>query len=246
MIQSIINDIKIFNGDLYGETVRDINIMKKQNIDKIYARIDARYSLFLMKVLTQKYSLKPMLESGYLVNNKIQLYILESNKYEFKNSHINFDCNLLCENEKGIYIKFIPANMIYLPDKFSIIRDRILGLRFSLVENNIHNLQDLVKEAILLIDQGWIMDDFILNNKSWLVNKWLNYISNCRINNTVIEKDLTVNRNECCLCHEKFKPHDIVFNTVCNHNFHWNCNCQNGLACWMKTHTNCPLCRTIF
>lgn len=240
----LIYNIKLFNGDLYGETVRDI--IRTVTPTKIYARIDPNLEVFLLRIISPKYSIEPLSDTAiyksYKVNKNIELHIVTCKRFDFRNIYIDFDCNLLCENDTSIYMKYTPANFIYLCDKLTYIRSRIMLFQFALAIKEIN--VNLINNAVKLCEEGWKMDDFILQNKSWLVNKWVNYISGCRLTYTNDQSEQLLSRNECCLCHEKFKSNDIVFNTQCNHNFHWNCNGNNGLCIWFKTITNCPICRT--
>ncbi|XP_072979858.1 uncharacterized protein [Typha angustifolia] len=44
---------------------------------------------------------------------------------------------------------------------------------------------------------------------------------------------------ECAVCLEDFKTGDILLHLTCSHRFHWSC-----AAPWIKTSSNCPICRT--
>jgi hypothetical protein len=69
-----------------------------------------------------------------------------------------------------------------------------------------------------------VMDDAIYGDGTWIVDYWKHLQetpSQCRKSFSRTKLELMTSLNECALCNEHFVEDDIVINTKCNHNFHW-------------------------
>jgi hypothetical protein len=261
-----INDIilytKAFQGDIFGEFIREWRILRNIDINcEIDIRLEFMHLRPFLNMISLKYEITDLTNIySYLISNKssfnfnpIKLNIHLIYKKLFLTSAGDFDCNLLAENDNSIYIRYFPYNFKFCIDKLTFIKERIFKRRFCLISNDTTNLVYIVKnieKAIKLINLKWIMDDLILGDKSWIVSRWddlLFRIQEIRIFYDIDKISLLKNCDECCLCQEKFKNEDIVINTVCNHNFHWICNNSEsaGLFLWVKNQnkSTCPFCR---
>ena len=239
LLNEIIATIKIFDGDIYGEIVRNFRILGETNISEINIRLDVYHYKSFLTLIYNKFNIIQVLPNKYIFKilpSNINLNILLINKNLFKVSELDFDINLLTENERSLYVKFVPTIFKYIPDKLTFIKNRIISKHFTIIptERQHSELLNVINKAFELISNNWIMDDLYHQKPIWLVGKWENIIS----------KKKYLDCLECSLCHDKFKTSDLVLNTVCNHTFHWNCNSTNGLMHWAKDHTTCPYCRS--
>ena len=132
-------------------------------------------------------------------------------------------------------------------DKINVIKDRVCKKKFCAVEPIYAHLPPkqvacIIESAIKMVSNDWFMDDFVQKEKSWIVARWANVCNKA----LEIRQSVDIKRcDECCLCQEKFKQDDIILNTVCNHNYHWNCGENSGLVQWVKVQgkLSCPFCR---
>ena len=62
--------------------------------------------------------------------------------------------------------------------------------------------------------------------------------------------DENTNNLTCCICQDIFKPGDTIIKLPCKdkpHYFHKGVSDEcDGIIPWLKTHNNCPICRTEF
>ena len=134
-----------------------------------------------------------------------------------------FDCNLIYRNYHGynIMYNYHCSNSISYED---VVR-RLYNKKFSYISDNLKNIDEYLKTfnkslvsitnseilnkltyAIRLIQNGWIMDEYILNNKTWTMNYWKNYkdyINIIKLNN---------NNNlcsKCNICKKEFIDQEI-------------------------------------
>lgn len=261
----LITIIKIFSGDVYGSYVRDTRITgNTQNIGTINARIDAVYSKPFLTTLHTKYIVDYVVPTksyngvvirtykisprGLIINfTPIVLDLVLMSPKLFNASFLDFDVNLVTENETSLYVRYIPHTIKHVPDKLGFISDRIRSKCFGCLdtvyaERALQDVVSLVEGAIDLTHKNWVMDDMYSSN-TWVVGTWENMLNGRNRKKRVLSHDCS---SECALCHEQFKPTDIVFNTVCTHNYHWRCNNNNGLYFWVNEHgqTSCPYCRS--
>lgn len=268
----VINDIvattKIFSGDVYGSVVRDIRISGKTEVNDIDIRIDYCYIKPYLTILNTRYTVEPVLPFktynginiySYKVSHRqsdlpfspIVIDIVLMNPKMFKMAFIDFDVNLFAENDTCLYLRTIPYPLKYCVDKVSLIKQRISSKTFSIVDTfgpqkNFQDIVSVVNKAVEMTLLGnWTMDDFY-SKPTWIVGRWDNIvIGKHKRKHTKEMYHQMISQNECCLCHDRFKPKDLVLNTACNHNFHWMCNLNTGLKVWIEqSKTCCPVCRS--
>ena len=92
------------------------------------------------------------------------------------------------------------------------------------------------------------MDDFHLKDKTSIFFLWKNVNNNIRTSFKDDELKKLKEGNFCSICSSNFKDEDLIINTKCNHNFHWDCNsCDNsnsGIKNWISKFSHkCPICR---
>jgi hypothetical protein len=173
-------------------------------------------------------------QNYYLINFKkneeiilvLHIYNMSTYNYCTKFTEPYFDCNLIYRNYHGynIMYNYHCSNSISYED---VVR-RLYNKKFSYISDNLKNIDEYLKTfnkslvsitnseilnkltyAIRLIQNGWIMDEYILNNKTWTMNYWKNYkdyINIIKLNN---------NNNlcsKCNICKKEFIDQDIVFN----------------------------------
>lgn len=254
---------KTFDGDVYGEAIRDYRICGQTNINKIDIRLESPYFKPFTILMHSKYNmteLPPKLVNGITVNSfrlspkhnasfflPIVLDIVLMTRPLFRVSFIDFEVNLLTESEKAIFLRLVPHIMKYIPDKLSFVKDRIITKHFASIpiERNLQDTCHIVDKAIDLTNHGWIMDDLNHAKKTWVVGTWDGFIAGKHRKTYCREQyNKLIECNTCSLCHEKIQGNDIILNTACNHVFHWRCNSTNGLLCWAKEHSTCPYCRS--
>tara|TARA_Y100000389_G_scaffold70884_1_gene67581 strand:- start:410 stop:1234 length:825 start_codon:yes stop_codon:yes gene_type:complete len=263
-LDKVINFIKLFNGIVYGEYISNYYINNllcnnKQNSDFttiniiFHNKIDLIYFIRILYINFEIYNnndkdfiiiLKSIIDNKYY--RKIyKLNILNINEYFLYNN--NIDINLISLNKNSlILLKHYNKNNV---SNFDITFKRIINKKFAFIyeEYNIKNLIKNIEESINLIKNNWIMDDFNLGNNSIVILYWKNiFKNNFRCNLDEKEYDKIKLYDSCCICSCPFKDNDIIINTKCHHNFHWNCNKDlSGLEHWITNFSdNCPVCRT--
>lgn len=265
----IINYIKCFNGDIYGAFVRDWRILGKifDNFT-IDTRLEPSYSTIFINILSFKYKVR-VLKYGDLMNDgyitKLTISPIDPRLYNFQSIDVNiilvpkcrfhhqkcdFDVNLFAENTNSLYIykNELPGNLS-ISDKFTHIKQRICNHTFCLLNkssliftlpNQYTRLIEITKE---MLKKGWLMDDLILEENSWIISTWFDLMVKRSRKRPMLE-----NCRECSLCQEEFNNNDIVINTTCNHNFHWECKSSTGgLKKWVgdNQQITCPICRSV-
>lgn len=263
VINEIIAMTKTFDGDVYGEAIRDYRMCGQTNVKQIDVRLDSSYFKPFTILMNSKYQLTEMpckLINGININSfrvspkptssffiPIILDIVLMTRPLFRVSFIDFDVNLVTESEKAIFLRHVPSIMKYIPDKISFVKDRIVNKNFTSLHCD-RPLQDtchIVDKAIDMVCQGWTMDDLNHTKNTWVVGKWEGFVAGKNRKTFTREQyNKLIECNTCSLCHEKFQMNDIVLNTACNHVFHWRCNPTNGLHCWAQNHSTCPYCRS--
>lgn len=169
----------------------------------------------------------------------------------------DFDVNLLAEDSTSLFLRVNHNALSVFVDKLNHVTKRISAKTFATLDAYMYKSLDTfinhIDRAEVLVKNGWLMDDSILGDRSWLLGMWLSLQvrgDSCRKSYSKRKLSLLMNCNECSLCHEKFNPCDIVINTKCNHNFHWSLTKQQGITVcrglreWVKRgNSSCPLCR---
>ena len=272
-MEEIIKYVKSFDGDIFGGYLRDkfANMTLPKDLD---CRVDKELVKYLLSVLSINYEITENVPyqradtmSITLVNRNtcdqpIQLDIMCCSFINWSLYNCDFDVNLLSENNNILQIRpNIAQSLIYIPDKINHIITRAKNGYFALValpEITFNDVVSVMLRAKSLVERGWIMDDFYLGKHSSLINRWEiikenPYDIRKKHNDTQITN--MINIHDCSLCHERFKNNDIVFNSCCNHNFHWECYPEgtssssnselSGIYHWFKVKQSftCPYCR---
>jgi hypothetical protein len=187
---------------------------------------------------------------------------LSAKDYLIHKTTNNIDCNMIATNVDSIFLvnnDLLKQHANILPQKniinIDVILPRIMYKKFCFVKK-IHKLEhhlDNINEAIRMIRNGWVMDDYCQGKNSCVLVKWANIKdNNYRLNYTVDEYQNIYEHTYCIICGSKFNEQDIVINTKCNHTFHYVCNSQTissidelGLRNWITNYNNnCPICRS--
>jgi hypothetical protein len=273
-IDKIINITNSFDGVIYSEFIRNYYItnkllnIKNNDINNICIIFhDFNVLTHYIRILSLNYEVYSTPGSSFSYNliikyfddNIIQFKILKLNicinNSIFKNSIINknisnLDCNLFSLNMNSLHI--LNMNIFRFPNinlSFDNIYNRFINKKFAFLQRNNINIIENIDSAIKLVKDSWIMDDLYLNKSSIVLFLWKNrYNKNYRTSFTDKDYNNLFENSNCCICGSDFKDNDIVINTKCNHNFHWECSTNNndkcGLKYWLeKCSDNCPICR---
>ena len=258
----LIKTVEILNGKIYGEFVSLYFIPKKilnkdytsfENINVIFNDINDRTVFIrLLRNVFEIYTNGN--DSSYMILFKIPndqyTYIVNLNIYikthyiDLKN-HTNYiDINLLSINGDGVnLINYLNSeNNI---QKYSLIFNRIMNKKFSLISYYYDSILECFDKAYYLIQNNWIMDDYYLEKEMSVLFYWKNR-NIIRTTYNENENKKLVEGNVCSICSNEFNNNDIVVNTKCNHNFHWCCSAENnlGIKYWILNYSHkCPMCR---
>ncbi len=264
-MQKICQIIKSFSGDIFGGYMRDkFCEVECRDID---CRLDPNLIRPCLQVLSIDFQiielpLKPNYKSMnvycYHVRDKTGFhYRLDILSCSFHNWHTypcDFDTNLVAENNICLFIRpNLSMFLTYSVDVLNTTITRCKNKTFALVD--LPSI-DYTKNIIIilrsydLVKRGWRMDDFYLGKYSWIFAKWSDINKHpemLRLTTDESIHNIMSSQNECALCQEQFKDDDIVFNSCCNHNFHWNCSndFSSGIMNWftVKQKFSCPYCR---
>lgn len=273
--EKIIKYIKAFNGDVIGGYVRD---KFSNNTDSptrdLDCRIDKNMVRFFINVLMIDYEVKENIVSSnyrkldvvsYTIvyksfdSTQLKLDILCCDINKWIEYPVDFDVNTLAENNDSCYVR--PHYYYSSPcinSRLNVFIDRCQKLKFGLLnvpEGNFADVMTLLIRSKVLVERGWKMDDTYIGKNSWVINKWKTLTketSNVRTQFSDRMCSTLISQEQCCLCHETFDENDVVFNSCCNHNFHWSCHqmtdensSTNGISHWftVKNSYKCPFCR---
>jgi hypothetical protein len=282
-MEKIIKYVKSFHGDIFGGYLRDryANVRNSHDLD---CRVDRELIKYLINVLSVDFNVMENLIGinyrkmdiiSYTISQRnpsrgenpwsVKLDILCNSYTNWFSYPCDFDVNLLSENNDVLQVRpIISPAILHIPDRLNHIISRAISKRFALVtipKNSFSDIIVLLIRSKSLIDRGWLMDDLYLGKNSWLFNKWKNIKSKpYDIRKRHTEKNIKsmIEQQDCCLCHETFKDDDIVFNSCCNHNFHWECYNTpttppspssslelSGIYNWFNVKQSflCPFCR---
>jgi hypothetical protein len=157
--------------------------------------------------------------------------------------------NYYCLDINSLYLSSSGINIIqnkYIDsiDNLQITMNRISEKKFSLIDDYDDNILHIYDKCIQLLHKDWIMDDKYLKKNSSVLFKWNNKNNYIRLYHNENEKNNMNAQNVCSICSNEFKEQDIVINTKCNHNFHWNCDNSVGIKNWIINYSHkCPICR---
>ena len=200
------------------------NLLKNfldENIEINNNKINVLYNIITIKFKeNQEYYL-------YCFNYSLSKYIYNSNEGLF-------DCNLMFTTYNNYYFVYNQFNITYndvyyrrLNKKFCYLINNFQGIEHFLIKNkDLCNLLKLhffnkMTYAFKLVQNGWIMDEFYLKEKSWTINYWNNYLKYLSI--IKLKNNVTINiDNKCHLCEKKLSINDIVFN-ISDIYTHYNC-----------------------
>jgi Ring finger domain len=258
---------KAFYGDIHGSFLRDriahlypleIEVRIELEVLKIFLNtlsihfeITDRLPNHRIKYGIMTYNLKSRSEASMLM--KLNVLCIKPCLWQF--APCDFDANLFAENSNSFFVK--PNMFSYMQDmvdRNTFLYDRVKQRQFALMVflslTSFDECIDIMNKAYHLVYRGWIMDDIYLKTMSPLFFRWHTaLVFPYKMRSTCEEHYIEhmQSRNECSLCQERFKKNDIVFNGICNHNFHWKCHSSdgNGLAMWFvtKKEFSCPYCR---
>lgn len=191
----------------------------------------------------------------------IQLHVTTMSRMDWLRLPCDFDVNILGENSTSMYMRSSYLCLNKYVDRINHITNRIKQNTFSILDPTCHKTSvtiiSVVDKAAKLCSNGWLMDDTLWGDNSWIVNTWLKFQlrpKQCRTFYTENKLNQLTNLDECPLCNEKFHPCDVVINTKCNHNFHWSyvrrqnengeVNVCKGVKEWVRMgNLTCPCCR---
>jgi hypothetical protein len=270
MTKQLIEDVCLYakacQGYIYGDVVREFCHRDSIDIPSINIRLDLHLLSTFAQVLSITYDVVslPLAISTYTCFSKkfvvscknrndirtiIDVCLLSER--DWLGLQCSFDVNILAENSSKHFIRLEYPQLERFPDKMSHIKKRIKDGKFTLLDfsacRSIGHFVELINNASAMVTKGWIMDDLIYGESTWIVNQWKSIKEKpleCRKSYHKNNLDLMTSLNECALCSEHFEDDDIVINTKCNHNFHWHHTTCKGLSEWMM-HGNitCPVCR---
>lgn len=273
LIADIFLHIKAFDGDIFGGAIRDYKTLNIPYVKDVNCRIDTILLNVFIQTLHIHFEVveSPLEIDGrfVLINKKLRVALKDNknvatcinivimSRVEWLRLPCDFDVNILAENASSLFVRssYVPLNRFV--DKLGYITKRINDMVFAQLESTSNKTPDeinyIVDRAVSLVDGGWTMDDNILGKEGFVVNTWKAFVTdtkNIRTSYDSAKLKLTTSHRECSLCNEEFEASDIVINTCCNHNFHWDKQKYNqsngcrGLSEWVNVgKTSCPLCR---
>lgn len=265
LMDRAIQIIKAFHGDIHGRHVRETLLGKKDVDFPIDARVDEHVFYYMLNVLGVFYKidinkLNPnkvtivLMKHGDPSSQRITVNLTRCNNSKWHDIPHDFDVNMLVNNGNSIFVRpnvFFNFNM--RANRIDLIRDRIASKAFSIIATPpfpMANVKDLICKSQAMVMEGWHMDDLYCHKNTWVINRWSDFKQQaCELRTCYTSSDiqLMLGQEQCCLCHERFKDDSIVFNTCCNHNFHWQCNEEHltGIMTWfsVKNDFDCPYCR---
>jgi hypothetical protein len=186
----------------------------------------------------------------------VTLEIIVMTRAEWMRLPCDFDINLFAENSQSRYIRAHYNVLDKYVDILTHVNKRIKAGQFALLEPTSNKTASevlrCVDKARRLVTRGWMMDDSTLMKNSWVINSWYllqSHAQECRRSYEPKQIEQMQLSCECSVCNETFNRMDIVINTKCNHNFHWNSCTPNSSRClglreWVRLgNMTCPLCR---
>lgn len=288
LIDALLLHIKAFDGDIFGGTIRDYRVRGTVHIKDINCRIDHT----LLHVFIQ--SLHPYFEVDEVVvelggsfadyikkirvtlkndnyDNRCYTYvsIVVMPRLEWMRLPCDFDVNLLAENANSRFVRYPCLMLNRYTDKLNHVVERIQSNTFCSLETCYNKtpeqIKTLIDTASGLVSRGWIMDDALFGDRTWVVSSWHLITNGLRMVRKGFDNhqcDKMFASKECSICNEEFKSTDILINTKCNHNFHWNefstnshsaasrssrqSVCCKGLKEWVnRGNITCPICRQV-
>lgn len=211
------------------------------------------------------------LPCGDSIYSYVYVDIVVVSRAEWMRLPCDFDVNLLAENSHSLYMRVPYISLNRFTDKINHVIERIKNNTFCSLESSYtktpEQVKTLVDKACKFVTRGWIMDDTLLGDTTWVVGTWhimTNGLKMVRKGYNQAAYDKMLSKKECSICNEEFKRTDVVINTKCNHNFHWQeplhgsasqclsrsgnstIVCCKGLKEWVsRGNITCPICRQL-
>lgn len=256
-IDKVVKTAEIFNAKILGDFIplhffkKKINNINNYDFEDIIIVFnnynDSEVFIRLLRNIFEVYTNN---NSNYIIflnhNNE---YIRMINLYIYYDENITQLYNYYCLDINSLYLSSTGINIIqnkYIDsiDNLQITINRISEKKFSLIDDYDDNILDIYDKCIQLLHKDWIMDDKYLKKNSSVLFKWNNKNNDIRLYHNENERNNMNSQNVCSICSNEFKEHDIVVNTKCNHNFHWNCDNSAGIKNWIINYSHkCPICR---
>jgi hypothetical protein len=283
----IVKTVKAFEGDIYGSYLRDWRIRGIPCFADLDIRLGPKMVKAFTNVLSMKYKVIPVTGKGGYVkdwhksfevkskdgesHDKVKIDIVNCDKVGWQKWYADFDINSLGEDARCLYVRNkIPG----IVDAITHVKERICNKQFCSISRPLYDMRNFeaqqgakVDRAIKMVMMSWIMDDIVYGNDTWVVSKWTHLKKSPKTVRTEFDDyqcEQMLSRCVCAICHDEFNGDDVIVNTRCNHNFHWQCpyplhtspeqidiegNNENepmhGLKHWVlrnKKHS-CPTCR---
>lgn len=192
------------------------------------------------------------------VSSSFKMDVLCTTDEKWHHYPCDFDVNMLVENNEALYIRpHVYSALWSVPNKIDHVMNRCKTRTFGMIafpQDTFDDIWVLLLRSKDLVERGWTMDDYYLATGSWVFSQWKNirhHPTKMRPNANGTNIESMKNQTVCSICHETFKDDDIVMNTCCNHNFHWECHQRHqgdnttGIGQWFKVKQAypCPVCR---
>lgn len=277
-IERLIRLVKSFQGDVYGDALRHCSSLFGETsaavpvhlrsppiaANAIRCRISPEYVMLFLSVLRVDYSVQRQDDGSYSLFASgfgllpLTLHITIMSRREWGLTAADFDIDMLAMDALRVYVRNgATLRLCHAQDVFDYLMTRLRRGRFCLTDAGrtlLHN-QRAMKRAYALVHAGWVMDDVVLGCKrGWALTRLPEATAAC----------MTEEERMCALCHECFKPDEIVSKLSCGHVFHYVCgttsapcgaetgNCESvkthsGLFTWLEHScaNTCPYCRAV-
>jgi len=203
LFDTIIKTVKAFDGDVYGNVVRDYKINKNTDVGNINCRIDAHVvnafgqtlnvlfdvmelpiSIGTITGFTKRYVLTPKpiypcTSHGTIVPRSVILEVAVMTKHEWSRIPCDLDVNLFAENGSSRYIRADYYVLHKFVDRYDHLMERIKNMKFCVVDfsmcKSLASDRAFVDNNVAMVVNGWTMDDLIWGDATWVVNKWITF-----------------------------------------------------------------------
>lgn len=191
-----------------------------------------------------------------------ELELCMQSRGHWKIAPVCFDIEHLAMDAAQVYIRPCLRQEVLQPqsNRIEYLMERIQTKRFSLCDPRCYptvpqtiyaHTVRCFERAYKMVQDGWIMDDSTLGNRTFVIGAWsmfTNWYPIIRGHADHSRESIVTNNAECPLCHEPYLNTDIVINLPCNHTFHCMCQArrkEGGLFAWVihQGKETCPVCR---
>lgn len=200
--------------------------------------------------------------STHLSFEPFELELCMQSRGHWKIAPVCFDIEQLAMDATRVYMRPCLRKDVLQPqnNRMEYLMERIQTKRFSLCDPRsypavpqttyAHTVR-CFERAHKMVQEGWIMDDSTLGNRTYVIGAWsmfMNWYPIIRGHADHTRQSVVTNTTECPLCHEPYLNTDIVINLPCNHTFHCMCQArrkEGGLFAWVinQGKETCPVCR---